>query len=151
MPASSVKQLKVIKVDHHGEGEMPDAVAIEEPLEIGIEYGPENHRQQKNISVTMRTPGNDAELAAGFLFTEGIIRQKEEIASIKSASIACTVNKENTVLVSLKPGIEPNLRNADRNFYTTSSCGVCGKASIDAIRTGITFNGQPDTVNISAN
>ena len=75
----------------------------------------------------MRTPGNDEELAAGFLFTEGVINGSADIATV-------TVVKENTVLVSLADGVAPTLNNAERNFYTTSSCGVCGKASIDAVK-----------------
>ena len=106
-----------------------DALAIEEPLEIRLEYGPANDRKVQNVSVTMRTPGNDAELAAGFLFTEGIVKNIEDIANIEHCFIACAENKENVILVKLAGSVMPNLRNTERNFYTTSSCGVCGKGS----------------------
>jgi FdhD protein len=98
----------------------------------------------QNISVTMRTPGNDAELAAGFLFTEGIIKCSEAITGIEHCFIACAENKENVIAVKLAEGIMPNLRNTERNFYTTSSCGVCGKGSIEAIRTVSAFTQQKE-------
>ena len=105
-----------------------DVLAIEEPLEIQLSYGPQPlHR---NVSITMRTPGNDEELAAGFLFTEGIIEQRQAIQHISPV-----LPGMNSVRVTLHPAIQPRLQQADRNFYTTSSCGVCGKASIDAIKT----------------
>lgn len=135
MPAPSAKQLKIVKVTEHDESEMFDQLAMEEPLEVRLAYGPENDRQLRSISVTMRTPGNDAELATGFLFTEGIITKADEIADVAPVFIACAENKENVIQLGLKPGIEPKLQSAERNFYTTSSCGVCGKASINSIRT----------------
>ncbi|QJD98197.1 formate dehydrogenase accessory sulfurtransferase FdhD [Mucilaginibacter robiniae] len=112
-----------------------DAVAAEEPLEIRLLFGPENNRQIQNVAVTMRTPGHDADLATGFLFTEGIIKAHSDVAEAGHSFIACAENRENTIQVNLQSHIIPNLRNADRNFYTTSSCGVCGKSSINAIRT----------------
>jgi len=110
---------------------VPDMLAVEEPLEIRLAHGD----RIKNLAVTMRTPGHDADLALGFLFTEGIIVGAADIAAVAPIFVACSENRQNTILVTLKEGIVPNLGNADRNFYTTSSCGVCGKASIDAIRT----------------
>lgn len=120
-----------------------DTLAIEEPLEIRLAYGEAANRQSKNISVTMRTPGDDAELAVGFLFTEGIITKKAELATIAYRMKACASNQENTIQVELGDGVMPKLQNTERNFYTTSSCGVCGKGSIEAIRTTSSF--QPDT------
>lgn len=119
--------------------EITDALAIEEPLEIRLEYTLNGDIRVQNVSVTMRTPGNDAELAAGFLFTEGIIKSIDEIANIDHCFIACAENKENVIQVKLNEGVTPNLQNTERNFYTTSSCGVCGKGSIAAIRTVGTF------------
>lgn len=112
-----------------------DSLAAEEPLEIRIEHGPANSRQIKNVSVTMRTPGNDFELALGFLFTEGIVSGAADVTNVEHVIEYCKEGKQNVVLVKLNPGISLNLQNTERNFYTTSSCGVCGKASIDAIRT----------------
>jgi FdhD protein len=107
--------------------EFSDILSVEEPLEIKIAYD----GTQKNISVTMRTPGNDLGLAAGFLFTEGIISSKDDIKNISH-----TIN---TVMVELREGFTPSLTQSDRNFYTTSSCGVCGKDSIQSIRTVNSF------------
>ena len=135
MPASSVIQLPITKVSNDASLTTADMLAIEEPLEIRLEYGPKENRQVQNVSVTMRTPGNDAELALGFLFTEGVIQKKEDIGTIDHCFIPCAENKENVIQVTLSEGTVPNLRNTERNFYTTSSCGVCGKGSINAIRT----------------
>ncbi|HVW12171.1 MAG TPA: formate dehydrogenase accessory sulfurtransferase FdhD [Mucilaginibacter sp.] len=135
MPVNSSIQVPIITVIDDGAVKRSDALAVEEPLEIRLEYGPKENRQVKNISVTMRTPGNDAELAAGFLFTEGIIRTREDILSAGHCFTGCNENKENVIEVKLKEDVTPNLSNTERNFYTTSSCGVCGKASIGAIKT----------------
>jgi FdhD protein len=142
MAEHSIKRVPVIKVTRVINDETTDALAIEEPLEIRLEYGEADNRIVKNISVTMRTPGHDAELATGFLFTEGIIKNSKDILAAKHCFIACAENKENVIQVSLKEGVIPNLQHSDRNFYTTSSCGVCGKGSIDAIRTVSAFT-QP--------
>jgi FdhD protein len=106
----------------------PDALAVEEPLEIRLGYGPVAERVVRPISVTMRTPGNDAELAAGFLMTEGVIRDEMDFDSIAVAG-------PNAVTVELSPRVEVSLGTLQRNFYTTSSCGICGKASLLALRT----------------
>lgn len=135
MLVESAVTLNVIKVNPQGSFAVTDMLAAEEPLEIRLEHGPAANRTIQNVSVTMRTPGNDAELATGFLFTEGIIKNSYDIAEAAYCFIACAENKENVIRVSLREGVTPNLRNADRNFYTTSSCGVCGKGSINAIRT----------------
>jgi FdhD protein len=103
-----------------------DNLAVEEPLEIRLSYVNNNIRHDKNISVTMRTPGNDAELAIGFLFTEGIIENHSSVEKIIEVS-------ENIISVYLKDNIRFDLNKLERNFYTTSSCGVCGKSSIQSI------------------
>ena len=140
MPGKAIIQLPIIRVSRNENARTTDALAIEEPLEIRLEYGPVNDRKIQNISVTMRTPGNDEELALGFLFTEGIIKKPSDTNSIEHCFIACAENKENVIKVSVKEDTVPNLTNTERNFYTTSSCGVCGKASINAIRTVSSFN-----------
>ena len=129
------KQIFVTSISDHGSHEKSDYVAMEEPLEIRLEYGSLDNRAVQNVAVTMRTPGNDFELAAGFLFTEGIVKNAADIKNIEHCFIACAENKTNVIQVSLQEGIIPYLANASRNFYTTSSCGVCGKGSIAAIRT----------------
>ncbi|MEP6673725.1 MAG: formate dehydrogenase accessory sulfurtransferase FdhD [Ferruginibacter sp.] len=120
----------ITRVNKKGSEDTEDLLAIEAPLEIRMAYTKNNELFQKNISVTMRTPGNDEPLAAGFLFTEGIIKDRKDITQVSVNTL-----EENIVTVKLKDNIEPFLQNTERNFYTTSSCGVCGKASIDAIKT----------------
>lgn len=136
----SVKQIEIIKVRESNSFPYTDDISVEEPLEIRVSYSAEGKKESKNISVTMRTPGNDAELAAGFLFTEGIISGREQIKSIYSPLAECSRNSENVVIVELTEGFVPELMKADRNFYTTSSCGVCGKGSIESIRTVSAFH-----------
>ena len=151
MPEKAVKRLPIIKVIDEKNIKTSDALAIEEPLEIRLEHGPADERKVQNVSVTMRTPGDDAELALGFLFTEGIIQQQSDTNSIEHCFIACAENKENVIQVNLREDIVPNLRNTERNFYTTSSCGVCGKGSIAAIRTVSAFeDNKSDENHISA-
>jgi FdhD protein len=150
MTHSSIIRLPVVKVNALESFDTLDALAIEEPLEIRLEYGLKDQRQVRNISVTMRTPGNDAELAAGFLFTEGIVKTIQEISAIDHCFIACAENKENVIQVSLAEDVVPYLQNTERNFYTTSSCGVCGKGSINAIRTVSAFVQQKNNNQISS-
>jgi FdhD protein len=145
MAANAVLQIPVTCVTDGASEELNDAIAIEEPLEIRLEHGPAAERRMQNISVTMRTPGSDAELAAGFLFTEGIIKNASDIQQVAHCFIACAENRENVIQVSLAENVTPHLQNTERNFYTTSSCGVCGKGSIDAIRTVSSYgNDLPD-------
>lgn len=125
--------------------EADDQVAVEEPLEIQLAYSTPNGRMKKNIAVTMRTPGNDEELAIGFLFTEGIIKSRDAVLNVKSFS-----SDKNKVLVTLVENIKPSLNSAVRNFYTTSSCGVCGKASIEAIRVSPVYPNEKDSILIPA-
>ena len=148
MVQKAIKQIHLTKVINGKSFAEADSLAIEEPLEIRLEFGLPGNRRIQNISVTMRTPGNDAELAAGFLFTEGIVKDTKDIAGIDYCFIACAENKENVILVSLKEGVIPHLQNTERNFYTTSSCGVCGKGSINAIRTVSAFMSSADDLAI---
>lgn len=103
-----------------------DYLVGEEPLEIRV--------NDRSLSVTMRTPGHDLELAAGFLFTEGAIQTRDQIASIEHAAECKPTERGNIVVAELSANAEPDLEKLQRNFYTTSSCGICGKASIDAVR-----------------
>ena len=125
-----------------------DSLALEEPLEIQLAYGPLSSRSIRSISVTMRTPGDDFDLAAGFLMTEGVIRDSNDIAGIayagdssKQEDLALQAmdvlklgSKQNIVRVDLGTDVAVNLGSLQRNFYTTSSCGICGKASLLALR-----------------
>ncbi|HYC87121.1 MAG TPA: formate dehydrogenase accessory sulfurtransferase FdhD [Chryseosolibacter sp.] len=122
------ESVEIRKVEGQSVSHAWDDVSVEEPLEIRLIYDYGGVREEKVISVTMRTPGQDELLAAGFLFTEGVIRGRDEIERID-----CDPER-NAAAVVLKPDVRPVLPAADRNFYTTSSCGVCGKSSIDSIR-----------------
>ena len=125
-----------------------DILAIEEPLEIRLGFSENGKFQHKAISITMRTPGNDFELAAGFLFTEGIISSKNQIAEIKHCG---KFNQPtNTVRIDLHPEIKINLKKLERHFYTTSSCGVCGKSSIEALSTGASAIPKTNLTSVSA-
>ena len=112
-----------------------DSVAVEEPLEIRLGFSTKDGRASRSVSITMRTPGNDRELAAGFLYTEAIITQREDIASIEVCGPpAPDSGNHNVIRVELKSDVEVDLGRLQRHFYTTSSCGVCGKTSLDALR-----------------
>lgn len=129
-----IKSFEIKKFKPKGIEETPDLVVIEEPLEIRLGFGKEEERQQKSISVTMRTPtGHDFELALGFLFTEGIIASFDDILSIHYCNDAGRQAEQNIVRVELKPHIAVDFQSLERHFYATSSCGICGKASIEAI------------------
>jgi len=111
-----------------------DVVATEEPLEIRLAYTrPDGRRAQKSISITMRTPGNDGELAAGFLLTEGIVASADQVDAIGPCGPPAANGLINVVRVDLAADVEVDLARLERHFYTSSSCGVCGKASLEAV------------------
>ena len=128
-----ISPVNIIQVTLDDSIEKSDLVVVEEPLEIRLGYGSMDNRQQRSVSVTMRTPTHDFELALGFLFSEGIITSYNQILSIKYCVDAGKQATENIVRVELKPEVIFNAQSLQRNFYATSSCGVCGKASIEAI------------------
>lgn len=108
---------------------MEDVLAVEEPLEIRLGYTDSRKgRQHKSISITMRTPGDDINLACGFLYSESIITSYAQIDSIDDSN-------ENSIRVELNHDVVFDMARLDRHFYTTSSCGVCGKASLEALST----------------
>lgn len=118
-----------------------DLLAVEEPLEIRLGFGLLDLREEIKVSVTMRTPGNDFDLAVGFLFTEGIIAAASDILSVKYCTDGNrTENFDNIVRVELHPNVDVDASVLQRNFYTASGCGICGKASIDAIHTVCRIN-----------
>lgn len=107
--------------------EQNDSLAVEEPLSILVSHGPPKDRRRTAISITMRTPGDDADLATGFLFAEGVVREPGHILGIDEIAV------ENAVRVELHPEVAVDLHHLDRRGFTTSSCGVCGKTTLDAI------------------
>ncbi|HEX7378787.1 MAG TPA: formate dehydrogenase accessory sulfurtransferase FdhD [Pirellulales bacterium] len=123
--------VRVCRIDAAGRAEYTDMLAVEEPLEIrlGIEF--DGRRSRRGVSVTMRTPGNDDELAAGFLFSEGILTDRRQIADIHRCATG------NVVCVDLRADVAVDFAKLERHFYTTSSCGVCGKTSLEAVRANL--------------
>src|ERR1700756_786659 len=120
MKESGIGSQKIIRRKRDGELEyLPDELTIEEPLEIRI--------GRKPVATTMRTPGHDEELAAGFLLSEGIVRTRDQIASI-------SMSGENRVVLELKDSLKLKLSSAKRFGTISSSCGLCGKTNIEAIR-----------------
>jgi len=145
MVNASIAEFEIVKIGDHRSDSKLDFLAVEEPLEIRLKYGEADNRLTKNISITMRTPGNDAELASGFLFTEGIISSKVDITNISHSGF-----NENVIEVSLHEDVALDLKKIERHFYTSSSCGVCGKSSIDSVRTVIPLSTSVDDLKITA-
>ncbi|MDH3336889.1 MAG: formate dehydrogenase accessory sulfurtransferase FdhD [Gammaproteobacteria bacterium] len=137
----------ISKVSNGSQQSRADSVAVEEPLEIRLGYSTADGRASRSVSITMRTPGNDPELAAGFLYTESIIRRADDISCIETCGPpAPDSGNHNVVRVELGPDVSVDLGRLQRHFYTTSSCGVCGKTSLDALRViGVAPMGNNDT------
>jgi len=129
------------------ERQWTDTLAAEEPLEIRV--GPAGARRPP-LAVTMRTPGDDIDLAIGFLLTEGLIRSAEDVVTAQLCAGEQTPNTYNVVDVVLSADTAPPVNDPTRHFYTTSSCGVCGKASIDAVRVRSRHDLTEDTATVSA-
>lgn len=145
-PHRGQRSITIRRVTRDTSVSQDDIVAAEEPLEIRLVFGPENiseqtetpppkrTRRSKSLAVTMRTPGHDFELAAGFLLSESIIEHGGQIRSFEHAGPPPEAGAPgNTLVVELAPDVKFAAELLQRNFYTTSSCGVCGKASIEAI------------------
>jgi FdhD protein len=128
---------RVLRINVNGTADArADLLTVEEPLEIRVDGEP--------LTVTMRTPGDDIDLAAGFLFTEGLLASLDEVDEIRMCD-------ENAAAVSVRPGAEPLVARvaANRNFLTTSACGVCGKDSIASVRVRSAFDVAADPVRVS--
>jgi len=126
MDDQRVVRMPVYRMQREGVVQQEDTLALEEPLEISLDYEMAGVRMCRSISVTMRTPGHDGELATGFLFSEGIIQDRDQVTAVRTGT--------NKVTVHLKPDVAFDVARLERHFYTTSSCGVCGKASLEALR-----------------
>jgi FdhD protein len=124
-PASTTRA-QVVTVDGDRRSRRSDRLATEEPMEIRVE---EPGAEQRSVAVTMRTPGHDFELAVGFLLTEGLIFGRDDVRSVRYCAVPREEQHYNVVSVSVARSLEFE----QRSFYATSSCGVCGKASLDAI------------------
>jgi FdhD protein len=127
-----VRSVDLTQVSEWADGKLrrkDDFLAGEEPLEIRIGEHP--------LSVTMRTPGHDLELAAGFLFTEGLVRQRDQILKLQNEASDGAPGSGNVVNVELTPDAVPDFGKLRRHFFAASSCGICGKASIDSVRSRV--------------
>jgi FdhD protein len=136
----SLKRVAISRVGENVESsdglvvETDDVVATEEPLEIRLELDDvDGKRVERSISITMRTPGSDEELAIGFLFSEGIIRSSKDVLLARPCGPPAPNGLINVVRVELASGVDVQLDRLERHFYTSSSCGVCGKASLEAV------------------
>ncbi|MGD9526071.1 formate dehydrogenase accessory sulfurtransferase FdhD [Pseudonocardia sp.] len=134
----------VVRIGPGVRASRPDALAVEEPLELRV--------GGRALAVTMRTPGHDVELAHGFLLTEGVIGSPADVRDARYCDSRddSGMHTYNVLDVGLAPGIEPPVVGVERNFYTTSSCGVCGKASLDAVRLKTRFPPADDPVRVPA-
>ena len=130
-----MQSIRVAKYRNGRLSNAADRLAVEEPLEIRIVFGPENARRRQSLAVTMRTPGADEELALGFLFTEAIIGNLQQVQEIRRVDNRLAPEAvDNVIEVALHPEVEFDAERLNRHFYTASSCGVCGKASLEMVR-----------------
>nr|GLK40557.1 sulfurtransferase FdhD [Rhodococcus wratislaviensis] len=132
----------IVRVRGPNSTSRPDTLVVEEPLEIRVGASP--------LAVTMRTLGHDVELAHGFLLTEGVITSGDDVASARYCDGVDDngLNTYNVLDITLTEGIPPPQPGVERNFYTTSSCGVCGKASLDAVRLATVHSPAEDTTTV---
>lgn len=132
IPRRRINRLRITRLHEGSRSTRQDVVAVEEPLEIRVRFADGDGWQTRSVSVTMRTPGDDFELAAGFLFAEGLVSDRRDIQEISYCS-GDEQQEYNLLEVRLAPGASFDAGLLNRNFYMTSSCGVCGKASLEAI------------------
>jgi FdhD protein len=125
-------RVQVLRVDAEGARSRRDDVVTEEPLEIRLSYREAERTIVRRVAVTMRTPGHDVELSVGFLFGEGVIQERRAVREVAHCP-GGGVQNLNIVEVRLAPDVRVDLSALERNFYVSSSCGVCGKASIDTV------------------
>jgi FdhD protein len=142
MSIAKIEHIVVKKVNENNVHSVLEALAIEDPLFFILTWSSPTGKMSRQISVTMRTPGNDDELAVGYLFNEGIII--DPASSIQSIEHMRT--DSNKIEVILKENILPNLEGADRRSFVSSSCGVCGKTEIDNIESPFNAVGKPMTI-----
>ena len=125
---------KIVKFRENKFENVDDFISIEEPLEISIRYKEHDKWIKNSLSITMRTPGHDEDLVRGFLFNEQIIQGLNDIETIESfGEKVGQYNIQNKILVTLNNSKNVNISKIKRDFLTNSSCGVCGKSSLDAL------------------
>ncbi|MCB9882332.1 MAG: formate dehydrogenase accessory sulfurtransferase FdhD [Planctomycetes bacterium] len=128
----SIRRLDVTRITREARARSEDGIAVEEPLEIRVVHG--SQRLGKSLAITMRTPGHDFELAAGFLFAERIVTQREQIAKMAFCGEPAPGRAHsNIVRLTLRDDVDLDHRRLERNFFSNSACGLCGKASLEAL------------------
>jgi len=133
--SGSSQAIDISKVNGDRRFTCEDVVAVEEPLEIQLSASASELAAARSVSITMRTPGHDVELALGFLYTEAIISHAGQVVGADYSGPADEISgARNVMRVELRPDVEVDLDRLQRHFYTTSSCGVCGKSSLEALR-----------------
>ncbi|MBK8502518.1 MAG: formate dehydrogenase accessory sulfurtransferase FdhD [Saprospiraceae bacterium] len=132
MAESGMTSIPVIRCGTQSSEGSDDLVTVEAPLQIVLRYGPTEQRKVTQLAMTMRTPGNDALLAIGYLYTENIIHQREDILQTRHLS-------DHEILVELRDGIGIDLDLQMRNSYVNSSCGICGKSNLEEIKSIVPF------------
>ncbi len=133
---SKIISLPVCTTTPNHIAEQTDRVVVEEPLEIRVAYGSGHRRQQLSVAVTMRTPGEDEDLALGFLFTEGVVQRADQVQAVHYLS-------ENVLLLDIAASVAVDAARLTRHVFTSSSCGVCGKASLEAVQTVSCYYPRP--------
>ncbi len=133
----------VVRLRDGVRSERPDTLAAEEPLEIRVDG--------RSLAITMRTPGADMDLASGFLLSEGVVHAAGDVTAMRYCSGTDDAGRQtyNVLDVALARGVAPPDPSLERAFYTSSSCGICGKASIDAVRTSSAFSVRDDPLQVS--
>ena len=143
----SIQDIEITRVERGQTSRDDDRVAVEEPLEIQVASAAVDGAAAKSISITMRTPGHDRDLALGFLLTEGLIHRAGDVIAVEQlGEIDSETGLKNRIRVQLDDALELDLARLERHFYTTSSCGVCGKASIDALELAVQALAAPDSL-----
>lgn len=141
---TGIKAHQLLRVEQGRQYLHKDALVVEEPLEIQLAWGSGSNRRRQSIAVTMRTPGHDFELAAGFLFTEGLISRWQDIAFIRYVQSEEEALGGSALAVELQPSVQVDAERLTRHFYVSSSCGVCGKASIESVYVHASFQLLPE-------
>jgi FdhD protein len=141
MPAPETKQVDLLAVRGKSSSQRSDQLAAEEPMEIRVEAP---GQAEVRVSVTMRTPGHDEELGVGFLFTEGLIKRRDDVATRPIRELVVADGRQNVVTVRLTRAFDGEV--LKRNFYATSSCGICGKASLEQVEVNAPHIGQGPSV-----
>lgn len=135
MKASSdpERHYRVLKVDGGSPEEVADRVVVEEPMEVRVRWQAGREVKEKSVAITMRTPGDDFELVAGFLYTERVVGRWEDIVDVAYCLDVDEEQERNIVTVTLAQGVALDVKRLERNFFANSSCGVCGKATLEAL------------------